>query len=296
MQGKAWSMVQQDLQARWRDLATASSSTGVLLIGHGTRSPVGRRQCIALAELLRQHLSEHGASRWPLELAFLELAEPGIPEALGRLLARQVDRLIVFPLLLFAAGHARDDIPQAVRQALVKHGATDLPWVQAAPLGCHPAMLELSARQCQDAPGGAWGQPGDCLLLVGRGTSDRAAQADFLDFVAQRRAAAQPAPVEAAFLAQAHPTLDTQLQHLAASGFSRIVVQPHLLFAGELMESVSRQVAAAFDQREQPRWVVLPPLAEGVLRDPRQRALWIEAVLARLQEVAIRVVALPGQR
>jgi len=62
------------------------------------------------------------------------------------------------------------------------------------------------------------------------------------------------------------------------------------------MESVAWKVAAAFDQRGQPRWVVLPPLAEGVLRDQRQQVLWIEAVLARLQEVAIRVVALPGQR
>lgn len=276
-------------------METASSHTGILLIGHGTRSPAGRTQCIALASLVRQHLQQQ-QNPWPLELAFLELAEPAIDEAVGRLVASDVDRLVVFPLLLFAAGHARDDIPRAVQQALAHHAATSLAWVQAAPLGYHPAMVELAACQCREAVGDDWGRPGDCLLVVGRGTSDRTAQADFMEFVARRRATAGGIPVEAAYLAQARPTLGEQLQRLAGARFSRIVVQSHLLFAGELMESVRQQVAAVASCFGSTRWVVVPPLAEGILRCQRQRACWLEAVLARMQEVGIRVVGGPGQR
>jgi sirohydrochlorin ferrochelatase len=273
----------------------ASSRTGFLLIGHGTRSEAGRGQCVALADLVQQRLREEGEVG-PLELAFLELAEPGIRQAVGRLVAEGVERLVVFPMLLFAAGHARDDIPRAVRQALAANGATALPTVQTQPLGCHPAIVALSARQYQDALGGDVERPGDCLLVVGRGTSDPAAQADFMDFVAQRRAALGATPVAAAYLAQARPTFDEQLERLVSERLTRIVVQPHLLFSGELTESIRQRVAAVAERSCERRWLVMPPLAEGVLRCQAQQRLWMEAVLARMQEVGIRVVGHDGQR
>jgi sirohydrochlorin ferrochelatase len=288
-------MFQERVDEQPQPGATARARTGLLVVGHGTRAPAGCAQCVALADLVRQHLREAGSPQM-LELAFLELASPGIDEAVGRLVAQGAEALVVFPLLLFAAGHARVDIPEAVRQALAQHSAADLPWRQAAPLGCHPAILELSARQCREAVEGAFGQPGDCLLVVGRGTSDLRAQADFMDFVAQRRAAAGGARVEAAYLAQARPTLDEQLARLAVGGANRIVVQPHLLFAGELMDAIRQRVAAVAGRAAARRWLVVPPLAEGILRDPAQQVLWHKAVLARLEEAGIRVVGRQGQR
>lgn len=262
---------------------------GVLLVGHGTRSPTGQAQCAALAERLRPLWAPR-----PLALAFLELAEPSIDQALERLLAEMPDRLVVFPLLLFAAGHARRDIPQAVQRALERHGAKSLPWVQVEPLGCHPAIVELSAWQCAERVGHL-GRPGDGVLLVGRGTSDPEARAEFAELVAWRRRGAPGLPIEAAFLTGGGPTLDEQLQRLVAEGFSRIVVQPHLLLAGELMEGVTQRVASLAEQHPQVEWVVTPPLAEGILRHEGQQRLWLEAVQTRLKEAGIHVVASASQ-
>lgn len=294
MQAKADPMPQEVFQADTFGAAIASSRTGLLLIGHGTRSAAGREQCIALVDLLRQFGQGYGGFG-SVELAFLELAEPAIEVAVARLVADRVERITVVPLLLFAAGHARHDIPRAVRQALAAHQAAGLPWVQAEPLGCHPAIVELSARQAQEVAG-ELGRTGDCLLIVGRGTSDPAAQADFMDFVALRRAGLGTMPVEAAYLAQARPTLHEQLQRLAATGFKRIVVQPHLLFAGELIDVVRQRVEEVARHSGQTRWLVVPPLAEGVLRCAELRGLMMQAVLTQMQEAAIRVVGRGSQR
>ena len=57
------------------------SAFGLLLVGHGTRSAEGREQFLGLAESLRQRLKP-----LPVEPAFLELAQPTIDDAVGKLL------------------------------------------------------------------------------------------------------------------------------------------------------------------------------------------------------------------
>src|SRR5688572_8499591 len=146
---------------------------GVLVVGHGTRDAAGIAE---FHDVVRQ-LAARMAPR-PVEAGFLELAEPTIAAAVGRLVDQGVRRLVVAPLVLLAEGHAKRDIPAAVAAAI--GGSRGLTWVQTAPLGRHPQIVELSELRYDEAiadlPAVA---PADTLLIVvGRGSSDPQAAAE----------------------------------------------------------------------------------------------------------------------
>ena len=237
-----------------------NTADAVLLIGHGTRSRKGQKQFLSLAAELRERLER------PLEPAFLELAEPTIDQALARLVAGQIERLIVAPLLLFAAGHAKEDIPRAVRQALERLGRRDLALVQCEPFGCEPRIVELAHQRLVESLAGRGIVPRERTLLVavGRGSSDSAATAEMLKFAGLLGQRAGIRNVQVAFLAMARPTLAEALAAVDGAA-SRVIVQPHLLFDGELVERLTRQMSEFARGRPQ-EWVmtgVLAPFEEG---------------------------------
>src|SRR3954454_17575598 len=85
------------------------NQAGVLLVGHGTRSATGIRQFFDIVERAAKVLAPVA-----VEPAFLELSQPDIDTAIGRLAMRGIERLVTLPLLLFAAEHVKQDIPHQV--------------------------------------------------------------------------------------------------------------------------------------------------------------------------------------
>ena len=96
--------------------------TGLLIVGHGTRSERGLAEFREAVELVAR-----GSPGVPVAGCFLELARPSIKEGMARLVADGCQRIVVLPLLLFAAGHAKQDIPAAVQAA-----ARDYPQLELA--------------------------------------------------------------------------------------------------------------------------------------------------------------------
>jgi sirohydrochlorin cobaltochelatase len=203
---------------------------GLLVIGHGTREPGGIEEfhctCRAIAA---------GAPSLAVEGAFLEFAEPTIDQGVARLVARGASRMIVMPLLLFAAGHAKRDIPAAVAAAASKRGGVTVQ--QVGHLGCHPSIVLLSRQRFSEAIGGTSPvSPAEtALVLVGRGSHDAEASEEMHAFALLRAAQRDVASVEVGFLSMAVPSLEEALAVAAETGPRRIVVQPHLLFAGSLI-------------------------------------------------------------
>ncbi|HUE69437.1 MAG TPA: sirohydrochlorin chelatase [Pirellulaceae bacterium] len=240
---------------------STTDAAGVLLVGHGTRSERGRSQFLSLADQVRQRLNR------PLEPAFLELAEPTIAQAVERLVARGIQRLIVAPLLLFAAGHAKEDVPSAVAQALSRCGIAELPLHQTEPFGCHPLIVELAQQRVLESLAGRAVVPQErtLLLAVGRGSTDEAATAEMHQFAALLAERAGMQSVRVAFLAMARPQLAEAIAEVDEQTFSRVIVQPHLLFHGELVERLHRQVDQIAAQRPGQEWMVTGLLAENEL-------------------------------
>jgi sirohydrochlorin cobaltochelatase len=144
-------------------------------------------------------------------------------------------------LLLFAAGHAKQDIPAAIRSAVSQHPGVD--WRQAEPLGCHASLLELSAIRFHQSLAETNCDLQRCrLIVVGRGSHDAEATRETVRYAQLLSEQVRIAEVQTGFLAMAEPRLSVVLQEAANSDRETIVVQPHLLFHGELLTEVRQQV------------------------------------------------------
>lgn len=242
---------------------------GVVVVGHGTAAAQGLEETRRLTRLV--------AARLPgtaVELGFLELAAPSIAVAVERLAARGCRDVVAAPLLLFRAGHARRDVPEALAAAAAVHG---LAVRQAAPLGCHPAIVALARRRLEEATAGRAPVAAARLVFLGRGASDPRAVCQ-LCRVALAATAGRPEPLHLGFAAAARPTLDEALEQAAAAGVRRIVVQPHLLFAGHVEGQVEAAVGRGRAARPDVEWLRAACLGP--------EPLVAEAVVARLLEAA----------
>ncbi|HZZ72178.1 MAG TPA: CbiX/SirB N-terminal domain-containing protein [Pirellulales bacterium] len=271
-----------------------SIRSGVLIVGHGTRDPAGRAEFQQTVDAVRLRLAE------PAEGCFLELAEPDIAVGVQRLVTAGVRQIVALPLLLFAAGHAKQDIPAALAAAAEAQPGVTI-W-QADSLECHRAILQASAEQfraaLRAAAQGAGNDRSRALdeaenihwLLVGRGSSDPTAIEKVRQFAAARLALTPGIRASVAFVAAAQPRLPVELARLATSSARRIVVQPHLLFYGEVLREIVAAVEAAarFAEANQaggpnggvaPRWHVTAHLGPS--------DLLVEAVLDRIAAARI---------
>lgn len=206
---------------------------GVLLIGHGTRDSVGTQQFFQLGNLLAERLAPV-----PVEACLLELQSPTIAQGWKSLVDRGAVRIHAVPLLLFAAGHAKADIPDEL--ARCQRETPHVRWDQSRPLSRASELVELSLRRIDEVVNRESVHPETAaLVMVGRGSHDPCAQADMrvlTECVGQKR----PFKIrKTAFYAMATPKLPETLDQIAMSGeVVDIVVGPHILFEGSIHQSI----------------------------------------------------------
>ena len=78
-------------------------------MGHGSRCAVSEVEMHALGALVADALPEVAVG-----VGFLEMTEPPAGVVLDELAARGVEDLVVLPLVLLGAGHAKSDVPAVV--------------------------------------------------------------------------------------------------------------------------------------------------------------------------------------
>lgn len=236
---------------------------GVLLIGHGTRNAAGQAEFLACAQLLAERCAP-----LPVEPAFLELRPPDIAGGVAALGRRGVRSIVVQPLLLFSAGHAQSDVPAAVRAALAAWPGVTVR--QAGTLDCAPPLVELAVLRAAEGASNLPPLPraATALVYVGRGSRDGAANAELARFARLRWEAAPTGWLQVAYAAMTQPDVPAALDACARLGFRRVLVQPHLLFAGELCDALADCVRQATRTWPQVEYVLLPRLgAHPLLAD-----------------------------
>ena len=216
---------------------------GVLLVGHGTRDELGTEEFFQLGNLLAERCDPV-----PVESSLLEFQSPTIPEAWNALSAIGTTHVHVAPLLLFAAGHAKSDIPDVIDQC--RRDAEDVTTDQSRPLSRHPSIVQLAAQRIREALQRADADPQrTVVVMVGRGSYDPCASADMRVLSEIVRTRMKLPHVRTAFYAMAEPRLPSVLHQVASSGrFDKILVYPHLLFHGRLYQAIVRQTEAAGDE------------------------------------------------
>ena len=202
--------------------------SGVLLIGHGTRDPLGTQEFLQIGQSLADRCGDVC-----VEPALLEFQSPTIPDAWRSLVHRGVTHIRVAPLLLFAAGHAKNDIPDIIRQCQADSRRDDLLEItvdQSSPLSRHPAIIQLVTRRISETH---HNHPSDlartAIVMVGRGSHDPCAGADMRVLSEIVRHRMDLPTVAVAFYAMASPRLPAVLTDIATSGdYDTVVVYPPL--------------------------------------------------------------------
>ncbi|MDO6459484.1 CbiX/SirB N-terminal domain-containing protein [Granulosicoccaceae sp. 1_MG-2023] len=121
----------------------------LLLVAHGSRRAASNEEVQRLATAVEQQLD--GAC--PIvTTAFLELADPLIPEAIDRCVARGASEIIVLPYFLAAGRHVAEDIPRIAEQAVAAHPGVRL--TLAPHLGASVLMSGFLAASAQAAING----------------------------------------------------------------------------------------------------------------------------------------------
>lgn len=238
---------------------------GYLLVGHGTRKTAGQEQFRTVFKQFEALMHPH-----PTALAFLELAEPNIPTAIAALAAQGVSRLVTVPVLLFSAGHAERDIPEAV-QAAVDHLGLAIER-QVPALECSPQVLQLSAQRfreavcfagsvaeaspecCQSCLGHICSQA--ALVMIGRGSNSSSATEEMRRFTELRVEQTRVAWHQTGFIHAQQPNVEAALDELARTDFPIAVVQPHLLFEGELIDNLRAEVARRQLLQPEKHWFI----------------------------------------
>lgn len=218
-----------------------TGTPALLLVGHGTRSQAGVAEYFALAERVRALSAEPDRGPGPrlaVGAGFIELSPPPISAAVGDLVAAGHSDIVVVPLVLFDAGHAKTDVPASVNLARAAHPGVRFRYGRA--LGVHPQLLEAVEERLAHAVGEDE-RADTAVLLVGRGSSDPDANAELCRVARLLWEGRAWAQVEPAFVGLTSPRVPEALERLRRLGHRRVVVVPYFLFTGVLAERIHAQ-------------------------------------------------------
>ena len=207
---------------------------GVMLCGHGSRDGDAVAEFAILAKHLKRRMPQY-----PVEYGYLEFATPIIREGLDRLRAVGVTRVLAVPGMLFAAGHAKNDIPSVLNTYAASHPGIRIDY--GKDLGLDPKMLRAAADRIEQALAGAKTKVErheTLLLVVGRGASDPDANSNVSKLTRLLWEGFGFGWAETAYSGVTFPLVFPALEHAARLGYRRIVVFPYFLFTGILVQRI----------------------------------------------------------
>ena len=204
------------------------AAPALIALAHGSRDSRSAATVTALVE-------ETKAMRPDLriEKAFLELAKPNFHTVVDRLVKAGHDEVVVVPLLLVEAFHARVDVPEVIAEATTRHPglrirATDV-------LGLEPRFLEVLDERMREALSAARVRELDALVLAAAGSTDPLAN-QAVARLARLWGAHHKLPVTAAYAASTPPATGEAVRAFRAEGRRHIAVASLFLAPGSLVD------------------------------------------------------------
>lgn len=253
---------------------------GVMICGHGSRSQKAVDEFAILAEKLPALLPKD----WETDYGYLEFANPVIRDGLDRLRAKGCDRILAVPGMLFAAMHAKNDIPTVLNTYAAKH-SVELSYGRE--LGVDPKMIVAAGARIAQAVDKANKSLGDlpldqtCLVVIGRGASDPDANGNVAKVARMLQEGMGFGWCEVGYSGVTFPLVEPCLTHVTRLGYKRVIVFPYFLFAGVLIDRIygfTDQVAAAHPDVEF--------VKAGYLRDhPGVLATFVERITEQIGEM-----------
>ena len=116
----------------------------LLVVAHGSRREQSNDEVRDLTACLRE---QSGDAYAQVECAFLELAEPSIPDGIRNAIRAGAEQVTVMPYFLSAGRHVVKDIPAEIE--IVRSEFPEIEIVLAPYLGAAAGLTELLLQQAQ---------------------------------------------------------------------------------------------------------------------------------------------------
>jgi sirohydrochlorin ferrochelatase len=202
------------------------TAPALVALAHGSRDPRS-------AQTIKALVDEVKAMRPDLrvEPAFLELSRPSFDTVVDRLVKAGYDEIVVVPLLLTRAYHAKVDVPESVAAAGARHPSLQIRATDV--LGLEPVFLEVLDRRLRAALREARVRELDALVLAAAGSSDALAN-QAVTRLARLWGSGHRLPTLAAYASAAPPATGEAVRQFRAEGRRHIAVGSLFLAPGTL--------------------------------------------------------------
>ncbi len=251
------------------------SDTGIMICGHGSRD----KEAVAEFEQIAKEIIAR-MTGLPGAFGFLEFARPIIRDGLDLLREQGVRRVLAVPGMLFAAGHAKDDIPSVLNAYQKDHAGIVINYGRE--LAIDPKLLRAAAERIEQAEktaGQEVPRSETLLLVVGRGTSDPDANSNISKVARMLWEGMGFGWAETCYSGVAFPLVGPGLEHALKLGYRRIIVFPYFLFTGILVKRIYAIADEAAKRHLEVEIVKAPYL--GI------HPLVIDSFIERIQEISL---------
>lgn len=202
------------------------STPALVALAHGSRDP---RSAVTISALTDQIRVQRPGLR--VEAAFLDHNEPDFQIIVDQLAAAGFDEIVVVPLLLSEAYHAKVDVPAAITTAIRRHPDVRLNATKV--LGLEATLLEVLDRRLRSALQAARVRELDGLVLAAAGSSDAVAN-HHVTRLARLWGSHHHLPVVAAYASTVPPATGEAVRQLRAQGRRHVAVGSLFLAPGQL--------------------------------------------------------------
>lgn len=212
-----------------------------MLCGHGSRNQLAVGEFAVLAEKLTARLGDV-----PVEYGYLEFASPVIHQGLDKLRAASVKNVIAVPGMLFAAGHAKNDIPSVLNTYAAQHDGFSITYGRE--LGVDLKMIRAAGEriaESETATAKKLDRHDTLLMVVGRGASDPDANSNVAKVMRMLWEGMGFGWGEVSYSGVTFPLVAPALDHAVRLGYKRIIVFPYFLFTGVLVKRIYASVDEA---------------------------------------------------
>jgi sirohydrochlorin ferrochelatase len=202
------------------------AAPALVALAHGSRDPRSAATIKALVDEVRAMRPD-----LRVESAFLELSKPSFTTVVDKLVRAGFDEIVVVPLLLTEAYHAKVDVPSAVAEASAKHPGLQIRATSI--LGLEAQFLEVLDVRLRDALKASRVRELDALVLAAAGSTDPLAN-QAVARLARVWGSRHRLPVTAAFASASPPATGEAVRAFRGEGRRHIAVASLFLAPGFL--------------------------------------------------------------
>jgi sirohydrochlorin ferrochelatase len=202
------------------------TAPALITLAHGSRDP---RSAATIKALVAETRALRPDLR--IEPAFLELSRPAFGKVVDRLVRAGFEEIVVVPLLLSEAYHAKVDVPSQIAAAVERHPGLQIRMSDI--LGLEPTFLDVLDERLRDALSRARVRELDALVLAAAGSSDPLAN-QAMGRLARVWGARHKLPVTAAFASTTPPATGEAVRAFRGEGRRHVAVASMFLAPGFL--------------------------------------------------------------